>query len=86
MQRVVTLQAAIDKALDELGVPNDGYPAPVANAGRILDDTRRNPGAPSIPWTDGTIPPAGFEDEWATIQRDKGIKVVPDDEHGWRHG
>lgn len=30
------LVTAIDKALHELGVPNDGYPAPVANAVDIL--------------------------------------------------
>lgn len=39
-----------------------------------------------IPWTDGEIPPHGFEDEWAAIQRNKGLVVVPDDEHTWRLG
>lgn len=36
------LRGAIDKALHELGVPDESYPAPVANAVRILDDTRKN--------------------------------------------
>ena len=44
MQRVVTLQNAIDQALNELGVPSSDYPAPVANAFGILDDTRKNVG------------------------------------------
>ena len=33
----------IDRALKELGVPGDGYPAPVANAVAILSDGREVP-------------------------------------------
>lgn len=43
-RNVTLLTTAIDQALHELGVPNEGYPAPVVNAVRILDDTRKNPG------------------------------------------
>lgn len=35
-ERISTLTRAIQDALYELGIPNDNYPAPVANAVRIL--------------------------------------------------
>jgi hypothetical protein len=35
-EHVRTLEAAVKSALDELGVPGEGYPAPVANAVEIL--------------------------------------------------
>lgn len=36
LSQVETLTAAIQSALNELGVPDDDYPAPVANAVEIL--------------------------------------------------
>lgn len=44
IDRLRYLTESIDRALDELGVPTSDYPAPVANAVRILDDTRKNVG------------------------------------------
>jgi len=35
-EKILRLERAIRKALDELGVPQPGYPAPVANAHAIL--------------------------------------------------
>lgn len=35
-EQTVVLREAIHRALDELGVPGVGYPAPVANAVKIL--------------------------------------------------
>ena len=37
-KRAVTMEAAIRRALSELGVPNVAYPAPVANAVKILQE------------------------------------------------
>lgn len=34
--RTVKLETAIEKALEELGVPGEGYPAPVTNAVEVL--------------------------------------------------
>lgn len=36
--RMLVLEDAVRRALNELGVPDDGYPIPVANAVAILQE------------------------------------------------
>lgn len=69
---VNTLRAAIYRALNELGVPGDGYPAPVANAHRILSEA-----------VESTLDEESLRQEWYRRGFEDGRKIGSEE---WRTG